>query len=61
MLNLGAATMGYEMGRGDPSYVEAGMMRPTTLGWGTKLFRIRHAHKDEDPNKNMRADIKLLF
>lgn len=61
MLNLGAATQGYEMGRGAPSYVEGGMMRPVTMGWGTMLFRIRVAHKDEDPNYNLKADIKLLF
>lgn len=61
MLNLGAATMGYELGRGNPSYVEQGMMRPTTMGWGTMLFRVRLAHTDEDPNHNMRTDIKLLF
>jgi hypothetical protein len=61
MLNLGAATMGYELGRGNPSYVETGMLRPVTVGWGTMLFRIRAAHTDEDPNRNLRADIKLLF
>ncbi len=61
MLNLGAATMGYEMGRGSPSYVESAMMRPTTMGWGTMLFRIRHAHTSEDANTNLKADIKLLF
>lgn len=61
MLNLGAATQGYELGRGNSSYVENGMMRPVTMGWGTMLFRVRRAHKDEDPNRNLRADIKLLF
>lgn len=61
MLNLGAATMGYELGRGNPSYVESGMMRPVTMGWGTKLFRIRTAHYSEDPSCNLKADIKLLF
>lgn len=61
MLNLGAATMGYEMGRGAPSYVESSMMRPVTMGWGTMLFRIRVAHASEDPSRNLKADIKLLF
>lgn len=61
MLNLGAATMGYEFGRGNPSYVESAMMRPTTMGWGTMLFRVRLAHRSEDPGSNLRTDIKLLF
>lgn len=61
MLNLGAATMGYETGKGSPSYVEQGIMRPTTMGWGSMLFTVRRSHVDEDPNENLRADIKLLF
>lgn len=61
MLNLGAATMGYEYGKGTPSYIEQSMLRVSTMGWGTMLFRIRAAHTDEDPNRNLKADIKLLF
>ncbi len=61
MLNLGAATMGYEMGKGASSYIENGMMRPATMGWGTIKFRIRRAWKAEDENQNLRAEIKLEF
>jgi len=61
MLNLGAATMGYEMGRGNPSYIEQGMLRPATMGWGTIKFRIRRSWTGEDANKNMRADLSVEF
>lgn len=61
MLNLGAATMGYEMQKGSPSYIESAMMRPSTMGWGTLKFRIRKALKAEDRNSNGRVDIKLEF
>jgi hypothetical protein len=61
MLNLGAATMGYEMTKERSSYIEDGMMTPATMGWGTIKFRIRHALTAEDENKNLRADIKLEF
>lgn len=61
MLNLGAATMGYEMNKGPSSYIEHGMMRPSTIGWGTIKFRIRTAFNAEDPNRNLRADITLEF
>lgn len=61
MLNLGAATMGYEMGRGAPSYIEQGMLRPATMGWGTIKFTIRHAWTGEDQNKGLRSDLKLEF
>lgn len=61
MLNLGSATMGYEMGRGPSSYIESAMMRPATMGWGRLKFRIRRAWKGEDESHNYRADIKLEF
>lgn len=61
MLNLGAATMGYEMGRSAPSYIESAMMRPSTLGWGTIQFRVRKASKFEDLNSNEIVDMKLNF
>lgn len=61
MLNLGSATMGYEMRRDSPSYIEAGMMRPATMGWGTLKFRVRRSLTVEDENKALRADIKLEF
>lgn len=61
MLNLGSATMGYEMNRDSSSYIESAMMRPATMGWGTLKFKIRRALTGEDPNNNLRADIKLEF
>lgn len=61
LLNLGAATMGYELGKGPSSYIEKGMLRPATMGWGTIKFKVRSAHPDEDNNKNIRIDLKLEF
>lgn len=61
MLNLGSATMGYEMRRDSTSYIESAMMRPATMGWGTLKFRIRPSVVAEDDNHNIRADIKVEF
>jgi hypothetical protein len=61
MLNLGSATMGYEMRRDSSSYIESAMMRPATMGWGTIKFKIRKSLAAEDPNQNWRADMKLEF
>lgn len=61
MLNLGAATMGYEMQRGVPSYIESAMMRPSTMGWGTLKFRVRRSLRVEDTNRDPRIDIRLEF
>jgi hypothetical protein len=60
-LNLGSATMGYEMRKDSASYIESAMMRPATMGWGRLKFRIRKSLKAEDENQNMRADIKVEF
>jgi len=54
-LNLGAATRGYEMGLDNSSYVERGIMRPTTLGWGTIKFKLRRSYEWEDQNHNIRC------
>lgn len=61
MLNLGSATMGYEMGKGPSSYIEASMMRPASMGWGTLQFRVRRSLAVEDKNQNPRVDIKINF
>lgn len=61
MLNLGSATLGYEMNKKAPSYIEQKMMLPSTMGWGTLKFRIRRSLKAEDEHGNMRADIKVEF
>ncbi len=58
-LNLGSATRGYEMGKGAPSYIESGMLRPTAMGWGTIKFTFRTALKDEDANEGLKYDMKL--
>lgn len=52
MLNLGSATMGYELTKGRSSYVEQGMMRPLTMGWGTMSFCIQRASTLDDPHGN---------
>lgn len=61
MLNLGSATLGYEMTKGAPSYIEQKMMLPSTMGWGTLKFRIRRAFASEDKNQSSRVDIKVEF
>ncbi len=61
MLNLGSATMGYEMRKDSASYIEAGMMRPATMGWGAIKFRVRQSRVAEDKNRNLRVDLKLDF
>lgn len=61
MLNLGSATLGYEMNKKAPSYIEQKMMLPSTMGWGTLKFRIRKSLTAEDENRNLRADIKVEF
>lgn len=58
-LNLGSATVGYELSQGDPSYVEAKMLQPTAMGWGELQFTVRRAHVWEDPLYNLIADIKV--
>lgn len=61
MLNLGSATLGYELRRDSPSYIESAMMRPATMGWGKIKFRVRRSLTSEDPHENLRTDIKLEF
>ena len=59
MLNIGSATRGYVLGRGDPDYVESAMMRPTSMGNGKLHFDVRGSSLREDPSANWRADIKI--
>ena len=59
VLNLGAATRGYEIGKGEPSYIESKMMRPSALGWGTVKFKIRKARTWEDPDRSAKCEIKV--
>lgn len=59
LLNLGAATRGYEMNRAHPSYIESKMMRPVALGWGTIKFKIRKALTWEDPDRNIKIEMKV--
>lgn len=61
MLNLGAATRGYEMSKSHTSYVEKAMMRPTTMGWGSLWFHIRKAHRYEDEDQSYKADISIVI
>lgn len=61
MLNLGAATQGYELSKSAPSYIEQKMMTPSTMGWGTLKFKVRRALHVEDVNQSPRVDIKVEF
>lgn len=58
-LNLGAATRGYEMNLMAPSYIEQKLFRPSTLGWGTIHFIIRHAYKWEDPAQSVKCVMRV--
>jgi len=60
-LNLGAATRGYEMSRGPASYIEKGMMRPSSLGWGSINFAIRRAYEHEDKHGNFKCEMKVTI
>lgn len=59
LLNLGAATKGYEMNKHKISYVEAAMMRPAALGWGKVKFIVRRSRKWEDQAQNTRVDLRV--
>jgi len=61
LLNLGSATRGYDFNKNPPSYIEAKMMRPTTMGWGHLEFHVRKARIYEDPNQNYRIDIRVTI
>lgn len=61
MLNLGSATRGYEMNTNHTSYVERGMMRPTTMGWGSFLFSIRKRSRQQDPGMSYHLESKILI
>lgn len=60
-LNLGSATQGYQPSLKAPSYVEAEMLRPTTLGWGVLKFFIRKARLDEDPQQSYKVFNRVEF
>lgn len=59
LLNLGSATRGYDFNKGRPSYIEDKMMRPTTMGWGTLIFKVRKARAFEDPWQSNKVDIRV--
>lgn len=59
MLNLGAATRGYEMNRNASSYIEQGMLRPCTLGWGTIKFSLRRAYEWEDRSSSIKCNMRV--
>lgn len=61
MLNLGAATRGYEMNKEFLSYVEKAMFRPTTMGWGSLLFTIQKSRTYQDADQSYSVDIKILI
>lgn len=60
-LNLGSATQGYNFNKNKMSYIESGMMRPTTMGWGTISFRIRKAWLFEDVNQSYKVDMRVTI
>lgn len=57
LLNVGSATMGYEIGRGAPAYPEMSAMTPATMGWGTLEFQVRRALKQEDADLGLAVDV----
>lgn len=61
MLNLGSATQGYQPNKRSLSYIESGMMRPTTMGWGSIFMHIRKAWEFEDPSQNYKIDYKVVI
>lgn len=60
-LNLGAATQGYNMSRGKPSYIEQAMLRPSTMGWGTINFKLRSGHPWEDLDRSLMVEMKVTI
>lgn len=60
-LNLGSATRGYDFNKNAPSYIEAKMMRPVTMGWGSISFVIRKARAFEDVNANYKIDMRVTI
>ena len=61
MLNIGSATQGYNIGTGAPDYVEAQMMRPTAMGWGSVQFNLRRAPVWEDAGRNWKTDLRVTI
>ena len=62
LLNVGAATRGYNLTLGPIDYVEQEMMRPTAMGWGCVHFDVRRAYKDEDSKRGaLHVETKLEF
>jgi len=59
LLNIGAATRGYGLTKGSPSYIEKAMMRPVTMGFGKLVAIVRKARKSEDPSQNWRVDFDI--
>lgn len=60
MLNLGAATRGYELDK-KTSYVEHEMMRPVTMGWGSIYMDIKKARDYEDRNNSYKMYYKVVI
>lgn len=61
LLNLGSATRGYELSRGEPNYVEKGMMRPTTMGFGILQATVVRRLKSQITGKPWDVDFRLDF
>jgi hypothetical protein len=59
LLNLGAASKGYEIGKGAPSYIEQQVYRPVAMGWGTVKIKIRKALTWEDRSENLKCDVRV--
>jgi hypothetical protein len=60
-LNLGSATQGYQPSKTKTSYVEQGMMRPTTMGWGSLEISIRTAWIHEDIHSSLKIDYRITI
>ena len=52
-VNVGCATRGFDIGKGEPLYPEAAMMNPATMGWATIGINIRPPLPWEDQQQKM--------
>src|SRR3990167_450651 len=59
LMNVGAATRGYEITLGNPGYPEMGMMRPQTLGWGVLRCLVYKQQRALDKSKNETVEFRL--
>lgn len=57
MMNIGSATAGPVITRGDPDYSEMEMMNPVPRGWGVISVNMRRASRHDDDSRNCFAEL----